>query len=131
MGARLLLVEDDPTICEALTLALTMPGYDVAVAIDGLSALGILGTLTPSLILLDLRLPDIDGVEVAAELRHLGRSPRIPLLIMSADPRGPEEARSMGAEGYIDKPFPLGDLLLEVERLANPRGPIAERAAAG
>lgn len=112
-----LVVEDDPDILAMLALAFEIEGYVVIPCTDGRAALSYLDTgATPACIVLDLRLPTLDG----ATLRHLlRRDPRwanIPVVLMSAYPHGAMMANTLGVT-YFPKPFEVDDLLVEVGRL--------------
>ena len=105
MRRRLLLVEDDPTLRQALTFNLTREGYEVATAADGESALEAARNDRLDLILLDVMLPGMSGVEVLRVLRREGVA--TPVIILSA--KGDEIDRvvglKIGADDYVAKPF--------------------------
>jgi two-component system, OmpR family, alkaline phosphatase synthesis response regulator PhoP len=114
---RILVIEDDKHIAEALELNLEFKGYNVHTALDGLSGLKEWKSLKPDLIVLDIMLPGMDGISV---LRHIRlEDERIPILIISA--RGTEDDRvhglQYGVDDYLAKPFNLDEFLLRVERL--------------
>jgi CheY-like chemotaxis protein len=105
-----LLVDDQPSFCEALSDLLTDEGYSVLTAGDGLQALDLLGRLTPSLILLDLQMPRMNGWEFARRLAHDPHLSEVPVLVLSgiADIAGnlPHVVR-----GVLPKPVILPNLL--------------------
>jgi two-component system KDP operon response regulator KdpE len=113
MSARILLVDDEPSILATMAPLLRAQGYDVATAASGQSALEAADRQTPQLVILDLGLPDIDGIEVCRRLRE-GRS--VPILVLSA--RGAEAdkvaALDAGADDYVTKPFDVEELLARV-----------------
>ena len=115
MRRRLLLVEDDPTLRQALSFNLTREGYDVAAASDGESALEAARSDRLDLILLDVMLPGMSGVEVLRVLRREGVS--TPVIILSA--KGDEIDRvvglQVGADDYVAKPFSRPELLARIE----------------
>ena len=115
MRRRLLLVEDDPTLRQALSFNLTREGYDVAAAADGESALEAARSDRLDLILLDVMLPGMSGVEVLRVLRREGVS--TPVIILSA--KGDEIDRvvglQVGADDYVAKPFSRPELLARIE----------------
>jgi two-component system alkaline phosphatase synthesis response regulator PhoP len=115
MRRRLLLVEDDPTLRQALSFNLTREGYDVAAAADGESALEAARSDRLDLILLDVMLPGMSGVEVLRVLRREGVS--TPVIILSA--KGDEIDRvvglQIGADDYVAKPFSRPELLARIE----------------
>jgi DNA-binding response OmpR family regulator len=114
---RILIVEDDRHIAEGLKLNLSLQGYEVDIAPDGVSGLQKWKTWQPHLVVLDIMLPGIDGFSVLQSIRL--EDERLPILILSA--RGSSEDRvkglSYGVDDYLAKPFNLDEFLLRVERL--------------
>lgn len=111
---NILLVEDDKTIQLALEYALTRADYSVTVASDGIAGLEAARSSNPSLILLDVMLPRLSGLEVARELRGEGNS--VPIIMLTALD---EEANKIagldaGADDYVTKPFSTAELLARV-----------------
>jgi len=116
-GERLVLVvDDDPDILQTLGLCLSSEGYRVLMAANGKEALEILDHEHPSVILLDLMMPVMDGWQFVAELDHRGRRD-VPLLILSADRAVQGHAQQLRASGHLAKPFDLDDLLGKVQQL--------------
>jgi CheY-like chemotaxis protein len=111
-AATILIVDDDVAIRELLSETLAGEGYRVATAANGAEALQRLGQVQPSLIVLDVTMPVLDGLGVAQELRRRG-SP-IPILLVSALDDVAEQAHRLGAIGYLEKPFDLVTLLSTV-----------------
>jgi DNA-binding response OmpR family regulator len=115
MRRRLLLVEDDKTLRQALSFNLSREGYEVATAADGESALEAARSGRQDLILLDVMLPGMSGVEVLRVLRREGVS--TPVIILSA--KGDEIDRvvglQVGADDYVAKPFSRPELLARIE----------------
>jgi len=109
-GARVLVVDDEPAIRRFLHASLAAHGYAIFEAGDGQSALSAVSADRPDLIILDLGLPDLDGIEVTRLLREWTR---IPIIILSV--RGQEAdkiaALDAGADDYVTKPFGAGELL--------------------
>lgn len=116
MSRTVLVVDDDLGLQEVLQAALEEEGYEVILADDGLEALEKLATVQPDLILLDLMLPRMDGYAFAQALQQRGMRPSVPLVLLTADPRGKEAATQLGADAYVAKPFDLGDLLEKMEQ---------------
>jgi two-component system, chemotaxis family, chemotaxis protein CheY len=114
----LLVVDDDPDLRAVLGEALESEGYAVALAADGLEAIRKINGLRPALILLDIMMPRMDGFAFAEELERRGLRSEMPILVLSAGGRAERAAERIGAEGYVAKPFELGQLLDEVSRLA-------------
>jgi DNA-binding response OmpR family regulator len=106
---QVLIVEDDQTLQETLAFNLDREGYEVLRASDGVSALNVARDKDPDLILLDVMLPELDGLTVCRTLR---RESNVPIVLLTA--RGGEVDRIMGldcgADDYIVKPFSLGEL---------------------
>ena len=104
MAARILIVDDEPNIIGTVTPLLQGRGYDVLAAMTGRAALESVARDTPDLVVLDLGLPDLDGVEVCRRLR-LGSS--IPIVVLSARGAEGDKVRALdaGADDYVTKPF--------------------------
>jgi len=111
--ARVLIVEDDPDIRAFLQASLHAEGLEVETAAGGDEALGRFQATKPDLIVLDLGLPDVDGVDVVRRVRLAAATP---ILILSArtDERQKIEALDAGADDYLTKPFGIGELLARV-----------------
>ncbi len=112
-GPLVLVVDDDPDILDAICDILAGEGYRVARARNGVEALERVGEERPSLILLDLMMPVMDGVAFARELRRREAQGDIPIVIISAE-GNPQRAAPVGARAYLAKPFEIRDLLAEV-----------------
>lgn len=108
-GARVLVVDDEPQILRFLKPSLTAAGYDVIAVQTGKAALSAAATRSPDVILLDLGLPDMDGMDIIRELRTWSQTP---ILVLSARDREFEKiaALDLGADDYINKPFGIGEL---------------------
>ena len=113
MPPRILLVDDEPNILGTLAPLLRTRGYEVFTAMNGRAALEAVDREKPDLIVLDLGLPDIDGVDLCREIRD-GRS--VPIVVLSA--RGAEgdkvRALDVGADDYVTKPFGAEELLARI-----------------
>jgi DNA-binding response OmpR family regulator len=105
----ILVVEDDPDILSSVADILDFEGYTVETARDGSIALSILENVQPTLILLDMRMPVLNGWEFARILKERGI--RVPILVMTAAQDARRWAEEIGADGYIPKPFHVMDLL--------------------
>jgi two-component system KDP operon response regulator KdpE len=110
---RVLLVEDDREMRLVLRLALQDRGYDVVEAVNGSQALAQLRVAPPSLMILDLGLPDIDGIDVTLRVRH---EHALPILVLSARDEESQKVRALdaGANDYVTKPFREGELMARV-----------------
>jgi DNA-binding response OmpR family regulator len=120
--ARVLVVEDDDEIAQVLQRSLRMEGYDVRTAGDGVSALDEAHSFLPDLVILDLGLPRLDGIDVAKTLR---RGDDVPILMLTA--RDALESRveglDAGADDYLVKPFERQELLARLRALLRRRPP--------
>jgi two-component system KDP operon response regulator KdpE len=107
---RILIVDDEPQIVRALGTSLKANGFEIETSLDGQSALERLATWAPDLVILDLGLPDIDGVEVIRRLRSWSE---VPVIVLSArDARADKvQALDLGADDYVNKPFAIEELL--------------------
>jgi two-component system, chemotaxis family, chemotaxis protein CheY len=108
---RVLVVDDDPDILDALAEILEVEGYDVQRARNGREALQRLEQGLPDLVLLDLMMPVMDGWEFA---RSLAPGARPPIIVLSADRNVSVKAKEIGALGWLAKPFELSELLAAV-----------------
>lgn len=118
-AAPILVVEDDADIRATIAAILEMEGYAVELASNGEEAIKVVSHRRPSLVLLDMRMPVLDGWGFARVLRE--RGVRVPIIVMTAAQDAGRWAREIGAQGYIAKPFDLGDLLSQVEQHAGAR----------
>src|SRR5437868_1975157 len=113
MAHRILVIEDDPTLSLVLQDNLKSEGYQVDLAADGICAVRQVNAAIPDLIVLDLTLPDCDGLEVLPVLRLRGQ---IPIIILTARTQQAEKVRGLGlgADDYITKPFDPEELLARI-----------------
>jgi len=116
MSQTILVVEDDPKIVHLLRMYLEREGYGVATAADGRDALDASDRVHPSLIILDLMLPHIDGLEVCRRLRA---SSDVPILILTArvDELDKLVGLSLGADDYVTKPFSPREVVARVKTI--------------
>ncbi|MBX7245704.1 MAG: response regulator transcription factor [Candidatus Sumerlaeaceae bacterium] len=114
-----LVVEDEQAISNLVSFHLEQNGYEPVVASEGRRALGLLEKRVPSLVILDLMLPDIDGIEVLKRLRAMPACQRLPVILLTA--RAEEGDRvlglEVGADDYVTKPFSPRELMLRVQKL--------------
>jgi CheY-like chemotaxis protein len=111
----ILVVEDDPDLLALEAEILSSAGYRVATAVDGLQALERAEADFPSLVLLDMRMPRMDGWRFAAAFRErFGDA--CPIVVVTAAEDARRRAEEVGAAGFLAKPFDLDDVLGEVER---------------
>jgi DNA-binding response OmpR family regulator len=116
---KVLVVDDEPEAVELVEFNLKQGGFDVAVAADGAEALKKARGLMPSLIVLDLMLPEVDGLEVCKMLRRDSATAKVPIIMLTA--KAAEIDRilglELGADDYITKPFSPRELVLRVKRI--------------
>jgi two-component system KDP operon response regulator KdpE len=123
--ARILVVDDEPQIRKALRLALLGHGYDVEVAVDGEEALVALAAHVPDLVILDLAMPRLSGLDVIRQTRAWST---VPIIVLSAygQERTKIEALDLGADDYLTKPFGMSELLARVRAGLRRAGPPSE-----
>ena len=114
MTGTILLVEDDPSIARGLVMNLGLEGFRAVSAADGEEAIRLAQSQRPDLILLDLMLPKIDGLEVIRRLRALNED--VPIVVLSAKGEEADKvlALSLGADDYVTKPFGLAELIARI-----------------
>ncbi|HEX2848648.1 MAG TPA: response regulator transcription factor [Chitinophagaceae bacterium] len=127
----ILLVEDEENLHEALKLNLELEGYDVISAFDGAAALKAIETEYFDLIILDVMLPEMDGISVAESIR-IGNN-EVPILILSAKNSSADRVLGLkkGADDYLTKPFNLEELLLRVHKLINKNKKLQDKSSVG
>jgi DNA-binding response OmpR family regulator len=122
MAQRVLVVDDDPTVSDVVRRYLERAEYDVTLAMDGQGALDAVRDRRPDLVVLDLMLPGIDGLEVCRRLRR--DDPNLPVVMLTA--LGDEADRvmglSLGADDYVTKPFSPRELVLRVQSVLRRSG---------
>ena len=114
---RVLVVDDEVALARALAINLRARGFEVEIASTGAAALDLVARFHPDVVVLDLGLPDMDGIEVLQGIR--GWSP-VPVLVLSARTTGDEkvEALDHGADDYVTKPFDMNELLARIRAAA-------------
>jgi two-component system, OmpR family, response regulator MprA len=117
MSARVLIADDDRAIRDALTRALGLEGYDVVQANDGNAALALIESAQPDVAILDVMMPNIDGLTVCRVLR--AERNRLPVLMLTARTETPDRVAGLdaGADDYLAKPFDLDELFARLRAL--------------
>lgn len=129
--ATILLVEDEENLHEALKLNLEMEGYEVSSAFNGTEALKKVANEYFDLIVLDIMLPEVDGIAVTESIRV--NNNEVPILILSAKNSSTDRVLGLkkGADDYLTKPFNLEELLLRVEKLIDKNKKMLEKESVG
>ena len=119
---RLLVVDDDPALREALALMLDLHGFEVVTAADGREAIQTLATATPDAVILDVLMPGLDGIEVCRRMRATGD--RTPVLMLTARTEISERVVGLeaGADDYLAKPFAREELIARLRALLRRTG---------
>ena len=121
-SGRVLVVEDDTDIADVLRRSLRNEGYEVRTSADGIEALDVAAGFIPDLVVLDLGLPRLDGVEVCRQLRADGD---VPILMLTARAQTEDRVTGLdsGADDYLVKPFERQELLARIRALLRRRPP--------
>jgi len=127
---RVLVVDDDRPLARALAINLKAHGYDVTVAHDGRAALTEAARAHPAVVVLDLGLPDLDGIEVLAGIRGWSA---VPVIVLSARSTSAEKVAALdaGADDYVTKPFGMDELLARIRAAVRRAAPSAAGPDAG
>lgn len=128
MSGRILIADDDRAIRESLARALGLEGYDVVQANDGAAALSLVESAQPDVAVLDVMMPNVDGLTVCRVLR--AERNRIPILMLTARTETPDRVAGLdaGADDYLPKPFDLDELLARLRALLRRARPEDEAA---
>ena len=121
-AVRVLVVDDESTLSDLLSMALRYEGWDVRTAADGLSAVRAAREFRPDAVVLDVMLPDFDGLEVLRRLR--GESPDVPVLFLTAKDAVEDRVAGLtaGGDDYVTKPFSLEELVARLRGLMRRSG---------
>jgi len=119
MKAKILVIDDEPDVVQLIEYNLKSAGYDVVSAADGREALEKARTLQPDLIILDLMLPEVEGLDVCKVLRRDPGTAGIPIVMLTAKASETDRVLGfeLGADDYVTKPFSPRELVLRVKRL--------------
>jgi DNA-binding NtrC family response regulator len=114
---RILVVDDEEALRTVLSTELTSEGYEVSTAADGSEAIDMVKENTYDLVLLDIKMPNVDGFEVLKFVK--GEKPSIKVIMLTgfADLKNAIESKRLGAEDFVSKPYDLVDLLTTIERV--------------
>src|ERR687894_2620606 len=120
MAAKILVVDDDPNVQRLLQYTLKQEGYEVLTAGDGVEGFRLWGAEEPSLVLLDVMLPKLDGYQVATKIRaEEGEGSHVPIIMLTAEREVEQKVRGLraGADDYLIKPFHPAELLARIKSL--------------
>jgi two-component system OmpR family response regulator len=116
-GGRVLVVDDEPSITDTIATALSYEGFQVATAADGRSALELIEAFRPDLVVLDVLLPDVDGLSIARRLRTDGVETPILFVTARDSPNDRLEGFTAGGDDYVTKPFTLAEVIARVRAI--------------
>ena len=126
---KILIVDDEPDAVELVAFNITKAGMEAVTSEDGADALAKARDILPDAIVLDLMLPEMDGLDVCRHLRRDHRTASIPIIMVTA--KGAEVDRilglEMGADDYLTKPFSPRELVLRLKKILQPRQAVAEK----
>ncbi|MEK7250812.1 MAG: response regulator [Bacteroidota bacterium] len=114
---KILVVDDEDALRTVLSAELNSEGYDVATAADGTEALAELQKSTFDLVLLDIKMPNMNGFEVLKVIKEKHTSTKVIMLTGFADLKNAIESKKLGAEDFVSKPYDLVDLLTTIDRV--------------
>lgn len=117
MAGRVLLIEDEPNIAEAIRFLLSRDGLDVTVEANGAMALPRVAELCPDLVILDMMLPGMSGLEILTALRADPEHARLRVMMLTARGQGREAAERAGVSAFMSKPFSNADMRAQVRAL--------------
>jgi two-component system chemotaxis response regulator CheY len=119
MNKRILVVDDSASMRQMINFTLSNVGYDVVEAVDGLDALAKLDGHQVNLIIADINMPNMDGIELIRQVRTHGGHKFTPILVLTTESRVSikEEGKAAGATGWIVKPFTQKQLLMVIEKV--------------
>jgi two-component system, OmpR family, response regulator len=127
-GARVLVVDDEPNITELVSMALRYEGFTVKTAATGRGALTAVSQFSPALVILDVMLPDIDGLEVLRRLSNAGH--RVPIIFLTAKDATEDKVHGLtiGGDDYVTKPFSIEELVARVRVVLRRHGVAGEES---
>ncbi len=120
MSKRIVLADDDPDMVTFMTVPLTKRGYDIAAGANGKDAIDLVRRHQPDLIILDVCMPLVDGLDACKELKNDKELKHIPVMLITATASllpAPDVLYALQVEGYLIKPFPVRVLVEKIEQL--------------
>jgi two-component system NtrC family response regulator len=131
MSANLMVIDDDVALCTAINRLLNAQGYRVRVANSGEDGLALCQQEMPSLVLLDLSLPGIDGLETLRRIKQMDRACRVVMITAYDKARSVVDAVKLGADDYVTKPLPMEELRVLVAKLVGQSAAVQPEAGVG
>ena len=130
MAKKVLIVDDDPPLLEAVEMALASEGFEILKASNGARCMQVVAEDSPDLVVLDINMPVMDGLQVLRVLRENRATRNLPVIVLTArdEDLAVKQAWETGIDFYITKPFDIGELKLVVHRALEAREPDAEEA---
>ncbi len=125
---KVLVIEDDPDICELITLYAEKSGYLVTVANNGMKGLAMVYDNRPDLVILDIMLPEMDGWEVCQEIRRFAKTPVI-MLTGKGENSDKLKGFALGTDDYLMKPFDPNELMARIKALLRRANPMLDANA--
>ncbi|MBR6812736.1 MAG: response regulator transcription factor [Oscillospiraceae bacterium] len=125
MNKRVLIIEDDTNIAELMSMYLVKAGYDVSSANNGIQGLEMFSAANPSIVILDIMLPGIDGWEILRQIRERSKTPVI-MITAKGETQDKITGLKMGADDYIVKPFEMSEVLARIEAVLRRSEPSAD-----
>ena len=124
-GTRVLVVDDEPSICEVISMALRYQGFSVETAANGREAIVAVGRFRPHLMILDVMLPDMEGFDVAERLG--AQRAGVPIIFLTARDATEDKVRGLtgGGDDYMTKPFSLEELIARIRTILRRTGQVA------
>jgi two-component system chemotaxis response regulator CheY len=119
MGKRVMAVDDSATVRQVLQMTLEGAGYEVVEAVDGKDALNKLGNITVDMMVTDLNMPNMDGIDLIKQVRQSPGNRFMPIIMLTTEsqPEKKQEGKAAGASGWIVKPFKPEQLLAVVRMI--------------
>lgn len=121
MKKHIFIVDDDEAILDVIKIILDDNGFKTTIITDGDTFFNRIKTQRPDLILLDIWLTGIDGIEITKRLKTKPQLKKIPVIMISANNKGKQLALESGADGFLAKPFEIDDLLMIVNKYLQPQ----------
>ncbi len=121
MSCKVLLVDDEPDFLSVIRMRLSTAGYDVICAHHGQDAMDKLKIKCPDVIVSDVIMPVMDGVDLYQEVKKNHETRNIPIIMMTVKEQMRESFRAVGADGFLAKPFEVADLIQMIQGCINPQ----------